>query len=356
MYSTFGHSAIFIEDTVNKINNVYNYGTFAYEDNFLYKFVKGDLNYSLSVNDINGFVSDYVYEQRGITLQLLNLTPKEKSKLYEFLEINHQPANRFYRYDFLFDNCATRIFDAIDSCTDHQIKYDYSFIRKESTYKELIASKAGYLKWLTFGMDLMLGIPCDRLASDKDHMFLPDNIMTAYYFATINRNGKEERLVKFSKAFLDIPLKQEVTPFYYSPLFVFCLFLLLIILATYYEYKNAKWFRAIDVFIYSLLFLIGLLFIFIWTSTRHMVAHQNMGLFFANPLLIFSIGFILLRNYKALKISSLLYLYTMAMLIVTWHWIFPQKFNIGLMPFFIALLIRAIYIYYFSRKQLHGKS
>lgn len=354
VYSTFGHSAIWIMDSVNHINKVYNYGTFAFEDNFIYKFVKGDLNYYLSIDNINGFVNDYIYEQRGITRQVLNLNIQEKQKLFVFLSNNYKPENRTYRYDFLFDNCSTRILDAIDSATDHKIKYDYTFITHESSYRQLIASKAGYMKWLTFGMDLMLGIPCDKKASNKDHLFLPDNLMTAYFFATINRGGTEERLVAHTYTLLDIPVVQEATPFYISPLFIFSLLAILLAVITLYEYKKNKWYRAIDISIYLLLVVIGLLFIFMWTSTRHMVAHMNLGLFFANPLLIITIACIVLQKYPYIKQAALIYASILLMLLLSWHWIFLQKFNWALFPFILILFIRAYYMFYYSKKKING--
>lgn len=354
VYSTFGHSAIFIYDSVKHVNRVYNYGTFAFEDNFIYKFVKGDLNYCLSVGNINGFINEYIYEQRGITQQVLNLSFEEKIKLYEYLQNNYKPENRNYHYDFLFDNCSTRILDAINFATNNQIQYDYSFITKKSSYRQLIASKAAYLQWLTYGMDLMLGIPCDKTASDKDHLFLPDNLMLAYFFATIKHGNTTEPFVVKTNLMLDIPLSQPTLAFYLTPIFIFSCFLILVILLTIYEYKNNKWFRFIDVFIYFILATIGLLFIFMWTSTRHMVAYQNMGLLFANPLLWIFIGVIIFKKIKAINWCSILYLVSLSILIITWHWLFPQKFNIALFPFFITLAIRAGYIYLYSKKKLHG--
>jgi hypothetical protein len=81
VYSTFGHSAILIIDTLKNINKVYNYGTFSFEEDFIYKFVKGDLDYYLSIDNLNGFINQYIYEKRGITQQKLNLSFQEKLKL-----------------------------------------------------------------------------------------------------------------------------------------------------------------------------------------------------------------------------------------------------------------------------------
>src|SRR3989344_1461527 len=52
LYSSFGHSAILIRDTTNKIFKMYNYGTFDFETpNFYWKFARGRLLYELNVED-----------------------------------------------------------------------------------------------------------------------------------------------------------------------------------------------------------------------------------------------------------------------------------------------------------------
>jgi hypothetical protein len=354
VYSTFGHSAILIIDTLKNINKVYNYGTFSFEEDFIYKFVKGDLDYYLSIDNLNGFINQYIYEKRGITQQKLNLSFQEKLKLYNFLKENYKPENRTYRYDFLFDNCTTRIRDALENATDHKIKYDYTFIREKKTYRDLIASKSGHLKWLTYGMDLMLGMPCDKTASEREHLFLPENLMTAYFLATINHDGVEENLVKSTNVLLDIPITKDATPFYLSPLFIFSTLAIFIILITFFEYKQNKWYKTIDIIFYLILVFIGFLFIFMWTSTRHAVAHQNMGLVFANPFLLILIILILLNKFNIIKYFSAFDTLCVFILIITWHWLFPQDFNIGLLPLFIVLLVRSAYIYYYSSKKKYA--
>ena len=44
----------------------------------------------------------------------MNLTPEQKTRLRLFMMDNAREENRYYRYDFLQDNCATRIRDIFD--------------------------------------------------------------------------------------------------------------------------------------------------------------------------------------------------------------------------------------------------
>jgi len=61
--------------------------------------------------------------------QQLNLTNHEKWQLITKLETNYKPENRYYRYDFFHDNCATRIRDIIAKSVDGKIAYDSSYIK-----------------------------------------------------------------------------------------------------------------------------------------------------------------------------------------------------------------------------------
>src|SRR4051794_26759093 len=82
LYSTFGHSAFRIVDSLAGTDIIYNYGTFDFDDPHFYsKFVRGKLLYFVSVDEFQNFLAEYQYEKRGITEQSLNLSCEEKQKL-----------------------------------------------------------------------------------------------------------------------------------------------------------------------------------------------------------------------------------------------------------------------------------
>ncbi|MBR4772955.1 MAG: DUF4105 domain-containing protein, partial [Bacteroidales bacterium] len=115
-YTTFGHSALRITDTANGIDLVYNYGTFDFDTpHFYWTFAKGKLDYCLARSSFDHFLAVYSYERRYMYEQRLNLTPQELNNLFVMLEWNYLPENRYYRYDLLLDNCATRVRDMVDA-------------------------------------------------------------------------------------------------------------------------------------------------------------------------------------------------------------------------------------------------
>ncbi|MBT8320736.1 MAG: DUF4105 domain-containing protein, partial [Eudoraea sp.] len=124
LYTAFGHSAFRVQDPVKDIDVVYNYGTFDFQaPNFYTNFAKGKLIYTLSRQRFENFLYDYELEKRWVKEQILDLDQDQKNDLIIFLENNYRPENRDYRYDFLFDNCSTKMPDILGQILENQIKF-----------------------------------------------------------------------------------------------------------------------------------------------------------------------------------------------------------------------------------------
>ena len=123
LYSTFGHSAVRVLDTGSGTDLVYNYGTFNFDEpGFYMKFIRGKLLYYLSVSDFGSFRNEYRESNRGITEQVLNLDQEQEKEIISLLENNMLPQNRAYKYDFLYDNCTTRLRDLVEKISDSSVK------------------------------------------------------------------------------------------------------------------------------------------------------------------------------------------------------------------------------------------
>ena len=115
-YTTFGHSAIRIQDTANGIDLVYNYGTFDFNTpHFYWMFMRGQLDYMLGRSSYEEFMEEYDFYGRAVWEQQLTMEWQQVANLYLLLETNYLPEYRHYRYDFFRDNCATRVRDVIYS-------------------------------------------------------------------------------------------------------------------------------------------------------------------------------------------------------------------------------------------------
>src|SRR6185503_18180648 len=97
LYSSFGHSALRVADSINNYDLIFNYGTFDfYDPDFYNKFVKGKLLYFVSIDSLHSFLEEYDYYKRGITEQAINISCEEKRKLVSLLFENAKEENKYY--------------------------------------------------------------------------------------------------------------------------------------------------------------------------------------------------------------------------------------------------------------------
>src|SRR5690606_16236612 len=119
----------------------------------------------LSVSTYEQFLLHYQYLQRSVREQVLDLSQEQALKVVQFLNTNYEPENRFYRYDFFFDNCATRIRDMIELVLGEQLKWEELPEPMDKTFRNLIDEYVYPLPWADLGIDLALGSVIDRVAT-----------------------------------------------------------------------------------------------------------------------------------------------------------------------------------------------
>jgi len=174
--SIYGHTALRIVIRGQNFDRVYNWGIFDFSTpNFAFRFAKGKLDYMVGAHGYNDFLNEYFLEGRSVWSQKIDLTTAEKVKLFELINENLKPENIKYRYDFFFDNCATRIRDIIEKAATDTIIYGEK--TRRSTFRQLIDPNQKVLPWLDFGADFLLGLQADRKASPSEEMFLPMFLM-----------------------------------------------------------------------------------------------------------------------------------------------------------------------------------
>lgn len=276
-YLAFGHSAIRISDPARGIDVAYNYGTFDFDTpHFYWNFARGMMNYCLSRSPFNMFMATYDYEMRALWEQQLDLSPQEVNNLYLMLEWNYQPENRYYRYDFFRDNCATRVRDMVEGACGKK-KAEYGMWKAES-YRRMVhqSTAGGCLEWWTLGVDLLLGLPADHRTDCREAMFHPLTMMQFYADAT--RDGHP--LVADSRQLLvdhREPLHRS-----FPPLVVFALLLALTAIATW-----RHWWRPwTDRVLFTVAGVAGLFLCFMWFGTDHWCTRWNLNILWLSPLLL----------------------------------------------------------------------
>lgn len=351
LYDKFGHSAFRIQDSVTGQDVVFNYGAFDFDTpNFYLKFAQGKLLYQIDAEYFDSFFPRYVAQNRWMKEQTLNLTLSEKQAVSDYLWNNLKPENKKYKYDFFFDNCATKMRDVIQKVLGNKLEFKEDHIKEQLTFRQLIQQNLVANSWGSLGIDVALGAVIDRKAKPIEYQFLPEYVYEGAANAIIKRNGASEKLVKQTTVLFENTPTSTKTNFFFSPLFVLGLLGLLIVFVTYRDYKRKTRSRYLDLFIFLFTGFIGIFLLLLWFATDHTATANNYNLLWAFPISILLIVAISKRNISP-KLKRYVLLLMLLLVLLAIHWITGvQTFAIGLLPLLIALAVRYVYLMFFIRK------
>jgi hypothetical protein len=352
LYSSFGHSAIRMREMGPDGGRdlVFNFGTFDFDTpNFYGKFAAGKLNYMLSVVPYDRFIVEYDYYKRGLREQVLDLNQEQKDFLLQHLDAQYAPERRFYKYDFFYNNCATKIRDAFDISMGKQLVWSDS-VGEEKTFRNLIDEFVLPLPWADFGIDLALGAVIDRPATELEKQFLPTYMEQAFANATIVENGVSRPLVRESRVLLEYP-KENVQQSLLNPSMVFWLLTLVFAALTLYGFKKGKLMKGLDVALFGTVGILGIVVAFLWFFTDHSATAWNWNILWAFPgHLVLVWGLVARPN--ATWISSYLLFVMGATVMTLLFWIFGlQSFSPALIPILLLLLLRSNFLFYNRKKE-----
>ena len=350
---SFGHSAFRVKDTKQNIDVVYNYGVYDFNTpNFYLKFAQGKLLYTLGRNNFSPFYNYYAKQNRWIKEQVLNLNSIEKQDIFNFLQNNFKPENRSYTYDFFFDNCATKIRDVLVVVLKNKISYQDSVDNNSYTFRELIQKNVDWNTWGSFGMDIAIGAVVDQKATLWEYQFLPEYVFKEADKAKLNRGQEKISLVKTTiNLFINTP-KENKSNFFTSPLFIMGLLAFIILGITYKDFKNKTRSRWLDVSVYSITGIIGVLLLLLWFATDHSTTHNNYNLLWAVPLSLFFVMAIAKKNPKP-WIKRYVFFQILMLTLLCLHWITGvQVFTFVLIPLLVALIVRYIYLVFYFKTRL----
>ncbi len=338
----FGHNAFRIKDRSNSIDFVYGYGQYDFDaPNFYLKFARGKLNYLISKHKFQNIYYHYSSYDRTILEQVLNLSLSEKQKLFNYLENNYKPENRGYLYDFFFDNCATKIRDITQIATESKIEYQQTTEAEPKTFRDLIYEHVNKNTWGSLGIDVALGSVVDKEATYYEYMFLPKYISSSFENADFNNS---EKLVKSSAILYQSQRTDKSSNFIFSPILILGLFSVLIIYITYRDFKKKQRSKWLDIIIFSLTGLVGLVLILLWFATDHTATAYNYNLLWAFPFNLILLTQVFKPQTKKWVKPYLKFLLIMFCL-MTMHWILGvQVFAIALIPILSALVVRYVYL------------
>ena len=201
-FTKFGHSAIWVHDAQRQRDEVYNYGTFAFDSpTLLLDSVQGKLPYWLSVQSLAGTLRSYGEQGRSLLASELELTKEQQSALYTALRENERPEHRYYRYDYYRDNCATRIRDIIDRIVGGKIRAQTAQPASMS-YRAHTLRLVADDRLLYVGLDLAVGRQTDAPIRFWDEGFLPQKLHDLLAQTRISQGGRELPLIRSERTLL----------------------------------------------------------------------------------------------------------------------------------------------------------
>lgn len=337
LYSTFGHTAIRIIDTSRQTDLVYNYGTFDFSDpDFYSKFTRGKLDYFLSVAPLEDFMYEYRFENRDVHEQVLAANDSTKKMIQQALAENLAGPARYYKYDFLYNNCTSRVRDILIKYAG--LKADQVLVPAGTSFRDMLHEylDKGNQAWSKLGIDLVLGSPIDRKANIAESMFLPDYLMKGVDSSVRNPSA----VVLQEKVQIHQGTGQQ-TPFRNTPLILFSLFAIVAgIIASLKQKAAIRFTRMIDFLVLLLTGLIGCLLLFMWFGTDHAACAANYNLLWAMPCNLIA-AFAIWKRPAWLHTYFTLYAALLMLTLLGWIWL-PQELNTSLIPVCLWLLYRSI--------------
>jgi hypothetical protein len=334
IYSVYGHTAIRIVIRETGFDMAYNWGIFDFSTpHFAYRFAKGKLDYMLGAYPYERFLQEYVSEERPVWSQKLNLTGTEKERLFALINENLKPENAKYRYDFFFDNCATRVRDiVIAAATDTVILPEKE---KLNSFRQLIDPHQKVLPWIDFGADMLLGLQSDRKATVSDEMFLPLYLRDNFAKTVIVREGVQVPLTGPVETVFDFPAPSAGAKEWMPQAVLWLLFILVLLLTFVFRRPGLE--KALDFVLFFIYGLIALILVFTNIFSEHDALHLNL-LFLGINILIPVLFVMFFTRHKAVKLSRLAL--TISLLWVPVSLIAGQGINPALVPFVLTIMVR----------------
>lgn len=298
LYSTFGHTALRINDPNNALDIVYNYGCFDFRtENFYLKFVKGDLQYYVNVTSYDDFVFEYKLDQREVIEQSLNLPLVKKQELFDALNKTLLSDDKYYTYKFIDRNCTTMIVDKINGL------YGKKEIQKVDdtniSYRRLLYPYFENYFWYKLGINIVFGAKTDQNATQ---LFLPVELMHSLDKATFDGKplvAKKEIIVKGATI--------EPTFSFLNSIYIICgILLILLIINKQLLFKSYLFLSGV----------LGLLLCLIGLYSQHHELLWNYNALLFNPLFLL-IPFAKNDFFKKLNVASLIMLLIYCIIMIT---------------------------------------
>lgn len=354
IYSLFGHTALRYEDPARGIDVVFNYGMFSFRvPHFALRFALGETDYQLGVTEFSRFAAEYQWDERDVWQQTLNLTSREKQRLWEALTENYRPENRTYRYNFFYDNCATRPRDRIEACVDGRVEYAAAQDSTATvcTWRDLLHRYTEGHPWARFGIDLCIGSRADKPASYREQMFVPFYLQQYLRGACIvSEQGDRRPLVGEEVKVVDAAHTAQEESLLPSPMQAALLLWAGVTVLSIYGVRRRKSLWALDGLLFGTAGVAGCILAFLAACSQHPAVSPNWLLLVLHPLHLFCLPCVLIRVKKKRLSRYMAANGVILTLFIVLLAPIPQFIPPAVLPLTLCLLVRCASNWMLARK------
>lgn len=318
IYELEGHEAIRVAGRGQDM--VWNYGTFDFaQPNFVGRFVAGLTDYKVVSYPFAWFLPEYVSRGSRVEEQVLALTGPEKELLLRRLQENARPEEATYRYNYVRDNCATRITAMVDSTAEAPLVFTDSV--RFGTFRRAMRHYHRNYPWYQFGIDLVLGSGLDRPIDRRAETFAPVEMHDAFAharFAGTGRQAVSETVVLNEGTPTAI---QGPTPWPLTPLAV-SIYMSLLTAGTcllwWRRRKFARWWFSLY---FGVCGLAGCLVAYLVFFSSHDSTSPNLMLVWLNPLQLLPALGVWFRSWrKPMAVFCVVDMLATGTLLLVWPW------------------------------------
>ena len=347
LLTSFGHCAVRVYDSPNKVNYVFHYGAFDFSRKYLVtaRLIANRLSAKFEVSDYNEFKLNYSFFERTVHEQLISL--KQRQKIFNFLIWNALPENQTYPYDYFSNNCSTKLRDAFITSLGSEIKFEKKFSTSVNTQRSLLQPYLADKVWVGLLFDIFIGLSGDKVLSVEREMFLP------YKLKEIFENSKIWQRSAFSTLTIETAnseFKTEnlVLPEITRPKLILTLIGCLMVVFSVRDFIVMRVSLAMELLVYSISGLLGLSLLMCWLLFDHEEMGFNFNLFWAIPSNVFILALPLSSSLRS-TYFFVAFIVT-AMLLAGWTFL-PQKLNPLLLPIIFGMGTRYFVSYYIGLKR-----
>ena len=349
IYSLFGHTAIRVTIPAQNYDIAYNYGIFDFNsENFIWRFSLGQTDYLLGKYPFEYFISEYIASDRAVWEQELDLSFDEKTTLVNDLENNYLPENRMYRYNFLYDNCATRPLNKVNNIKSGSIEL-IETDKNLYSFRDLIHRYTKEHPWSEFGMDLCLGSKADMIVGVKEKIFVPIELMQAIDGANSESGIITKPIVNLYQPDDTDTAKDSIWDII-TPIRLFTTLALVLAIICYIEYQRGNIFWGIDAILFPIYGVAGCILAFLSFFSEHPTVSPNYILFLFHPFHLIFAPYIIRGEIKRTRIWYHYLNGVVLSLFLVFLPLIPQNFNFAVVPLAICLLLRSATYILIERK------